>query len=102
WREGAIAVTIAIRDEAGKIDLNEAPLELLSGLLVAVGRPREEALLLACNIIERRGVAGAPCPEPDEPGDGTRRRTQRFLVPEELAQVPGFDENFYDAGADYA
>src|SRR5437867_12934846 len=35
WRDGSTAVTVAIHDEAGKIDLNEAPLELLSGLLAA-------------------------------------------------------------------
>src|SRR5438552_1129027 len=41
WRDGAITVDIAITDEAGKIDLNEAPFELVSGLLVAVGQSRE-------------------------------------------------------------
>src|SRR5579884_1513967 len=37
WRDGAIPVAVAIADEAGKIDLNQAPFELLSGLLQAVG-----------------------------------------------------------------
>jgi general secretion pathway protein K len=97
WRDGSTAVAVAIHDEAGKIDLNEAPFELLSGLLAAVGRSREEALLLACNILDRRGVAGAPCPEPEEGS----RRAQRFLVPEDLAQVPGFGEALYEAVADY-
>src|SRR6185437_6194288 len=80
-----------------KLDLNEAPLELLSGLLVAVGRPREEAQLLACNILDWRGGADPACPEP-----GDRRRPyQRFVVPEQLAQVPGFTEPLYEAVADY-
>ena len=100
WHDGSAAVAIAIQDEAGKIDLNEAPFELLSGLLVAVGRRHEEALLLACNILARRGTAGGPCPEPDEPSNAARRPVQRFVVPEELAQVPGFDEALYEAVAD--
>ena len=101
WRDGLTEVDIAIIDESGKIDLNEAPLELLSGLLVALGRKREEAMLLACNILDRRGAAGAPCPEPYEAADKERRRSQRFIVPEELAQVPGFDDSLYDEIADY-
>src|SRR5580698_1638151 len=32
WAQGSIRVAIAITDEAGKIDLNVAPLELLTGL----------------------------------------------------------------------
>jgi general secretion pathway protein K len=101
WRDGDVAVDIAIIDEAGKIDLNEAPFELLSGLLIALGRSRETALLLACNILDRRGAAGAPCPEPDEAADRTRPRAQRFIVPEDLAQVPGFDDALYEEIADH-
>jgi general secretion pathway protein K len=101
WRDGGTVVDIAIVDEAGKIDLNEAPLELLSGLLVARGRSRETALLLACNILDWRGSAAAPCPEPNEAADQGRQRPRRFIVPEEVAQVPGFDDSLYDEIADY-
>jgi general secretion pathway protein K len=97
WRDGTTPVEIAIIDEAGKLDLNEGPLELLSGLLVAVGRPREEAQLLACNIFDWRGDPDPSCPEPG----GQRRSYRRFAVPEQLAQVPGFSEPLYDAVADY-
>src|SRR5579862_2219005 len=98
WRDGGAEVEIAIVDEAGKIDLNVAPLELLSGLLVALGRPPEEALLLACNILDWRGDAAPACPERDAAAGGPR---QRFIVPEELADVPGVDEALYEAVADY-
>src|SRR5215212_7023798 len=64
WQDGSIRVEVSIIDEAGKLDLNNAPLELLAGLFVAVGRPRETALLLDCNILDRRGTPGAMCPEP--------------------------------------
>jgi general secretion pathway protein K len=93
WRDGAAEVEIAIVDEAGKIDLNEAPLELLSGLFVAVGRAREEAVLLACNVLEWRGTSVAACPEV---ASGTGRRAHgRFVAPEQLGQVAGFDEGLY-------
>jgi general secretion pathway protein K len=98
WQDGTIRVAISIVDEAGKVDLNNAPLELLAGLFVALGRPRETALLLACNILDRRGTSEAMCPEP---ANGNPRGRQLFAVPEELGQVPGFDDALYDKVADY-
>lgn len=94
WQLGSTRVTIAITDESGKIDPNLAPLELLAGLFVAVGVPREPAVLIACNILERRGDRGAGCPE-------TSRAGRRFAVIEELAQVPGIDDRLYDRIAEF-
>ena len=37
WQDGGTAVRIAIVDEAGKIDINLAPLDLLAGLFTAAG-----------------------------------------------------------------
>jgi general secretion pathway protein K len=98
WQDGSIRVAISIVDEAGKIDLNDAPLKFLAGLFVGIGRAREEALLLACNILDRRGESDGVCPEP---ADGNPRRRHLFVVPEELAQLPGFDEMLYNEIADY-
>jgi general secretion pathway protein K len=98
WQDGSIAVEIAIVDDAGKIDLNQAPLEMLAGLFVAIGRPREEAVLLACNILDRRGETDAMCPEP---ADDSPRPRHLFVVPEEAAQLPGFGERLYQSVADY-
>src|SRR5258707_54654 len=98
WQDGSIAVEIAIIDEAGKIDLNQAPLEMLAGLFVAIGRPREEAVLLACNILDRRGETDAMCPQPADDSPPPRHL---FVVPEEAAQLPGFGERLYQAVADY-
>src|SRR5580704_195736 len=91
WLQGSTHVSIAIIDEAGKIDLNVAPQDFLAGLFAAVGRSGEEARLLACNILDRRGDPGAGCPEP-----GGAQPARRFAVPEELAQVPGIDDDLYD------
>src|SRR5436305_7965265 len=85
WQDGTIRVDIAIVDEAGKIDLNLVPVELLAGLFVAVGEPREAALLLACNVVDWRGDIGSGCPEP---GSSAPPRRHRFAAPEELSQLP--------------
>jgi general secretion pathway protein K len=95
WRQSSTTVAIAIADEAGKIDLNVAPQDLLAGLFAAVGRPREEAQLLACNVLDRRGDLGTGCPQP-----GGVNPARRFAVPEELAQIPGVDDDLYDRVAD--
>jgi general secretion pathway protein K len=95
WEQGSTRVRMAIVDEAGKIDLNLASLELLTGLFVAVGEPREAAALLACNVLDRRGDRDAACPQPDTPHAG-----RRFVVCEELAEVPGLDARLYDRVAD--
>lgn len=101
WRDNGIDVEIAIIDEAGKVDLNEAPLELLSGLLVSVGRAPGEAALLACNILDWRGSVDASCPQPFDNDPRRPIQSKRFVVPEQLAQVPGFDAALYDAVGDY-
>lgn len=96
WAQGSTRVVIAIADEAGKVDLNVAPLELLTGLFVAVGEPREAAELIACNVLDRRGDYGAGCPQPD-----VAHAARRFAVTEELAEVPGVGERLYDRVAPY-
>jgi general secretion pathway protein K len=98
WHDGTATVSIAIADEAGKIDLNQAPIELLQGLFVAVGRSRDEAMLIACNILDRRGGSGPGCPEPDDSAPPTPPRP--FAAPEELAQIPGVGPDLYAAVAD--
>jgi general secretion pathway protein K len=95
WQQGSTRVAIAISDESGKIDLNMAPLELLQGLFEAVGAPHEAAELLACNVLDRRGDTGTDCPESDAPQVG-----RRFVVPEELAELPGIDDRLYNRVAE--
>lgn len=96
WGLGSTRVAIAVADEAGKIDLNVAPLELLGGLFAAVGEPREAAELIACNVLDRRGDTGTGCPQPD-----VAHAPRRFAVVEELAEVPGVGDRLYDRIAPY-
>ena len=95
WQQGSTRVAISISDDAGKIDLNVAPLDLLAGLFAAAGAPHEAAELFACNILDRRGDIGALCPQSDAPHGG-----RRFAVPEELAELPGIDDRLYERIAD--
>jgi general secretion pathway protein K len=89
-------VSIAIADEAGKVDLNLAPVDLLTGLFEAVGAPHAMAELIACNVLYQRGDYGAGCPQPDVAYVG-----RRFAVTAELAEVPGVSGALYDRVASY-
>jgi general secretion pathway protein K len=99
WALDGARVDIAIFDEAGKIDLNQAPFAVLAGLLTATGQPADAAALLACRIIDRRGGTEPDCP-PESFGDAGERQIPLFTAPEELALLPGFNDAIYTAVAD--
>jgi general secretion pathway protein K len=98
WQDGAVSVAIAIADEAGKIDINVAPPALIEGLFEAVGRTREDALLIACRVIEHRSGT-SPC-APMLADDRMPARGALFTAPEELAALPGIGDRLYAAIAD--
>lgn len=54
WRFGDADVRIAIVDESGKIDLNEADATLLTGLFRAVGESQDVAARMASAIVDWR------------------------------------------------
>jgi len=97
WRDGEASVAISIQDEAGKIDLNQAPVELLQGLFRAVGRNEDESLLLACGIVARRGQLAPPCPA----SAFVAGSSAPIAAPEEIADLPGMSAELYDAIADF-
>ena len=55
-------VEVRIEDEDGKIDLNAAPLQLLTGLLIALGLPEDEAQRMADRIGDFRDEDSDPEP----------------------------------------
>jgi general secretion pathway protein K len=55
-------VTVTVRDEDGKIDLNEGPLELLAGLFTALDLEPEAAQALAERVADFRDPDGEPLP----------------------------------------
>jgi general secretion pathway protein K len=98
WQDGPVRVVLGIADEAGKIDLNQAPSPLLAGLFAAVGETKEMAFLLACRVVERRGGTVPDCPVPPAMES---MRASLFAAPEELATLPGFGDRRYARVADF-
>jgi general secretion pathway protein K len=94
-------VQVSIRDEDGKIDLNEAPLELLAGLFTALGLEPEGAQALAERIGDFRDPDHDPLPlGAEDPAyvaaglaDGAADRP--FVNEAELVQVLGMTEDLY-------
>lgn len=54
WRYAGADVTVTLVDENGKIDLNQADLNLLVGLFRAVGEPTDRATQLAAAVMDWR------------------------------------------------
>ncbi|GGF36508.1 hypothetical protein GCM10011611_48730 [Aliidongia dinghuensis] len=97
-------ITVTIQDEAGKIDLNWAPLELIAGLLAEVGVPTDAAQSILDAIDARRKAGTLPeAPPGDRAGaallGGPRLRDLAgapFRLVEELKSVPGVSQDLYD------
>ena len=93
-------VTLEIRDESGRIDLNFAPKELLAGLLRVVGIDAPDATELAGRIVAWRERTTK---EPGDDGqvarpdagrvafDGAAFPPNPFYHPVQLAQIDGID-----------
>jgi general secretion pathway protein K len=98
---GEGAVRIMIRDEDGKIDLNEGPLELLAGLLTALDLGPDVAQALAERIGDFRDPDHDALPQGAEDqaylaaglGDGAADRP--FVSEAELVRVLGVTEDLY-------
>ena len=94
-------VSIVIEDEAGKIDLNAAPDELIQGLLVAVGLADGEARALTAAIADFRDaddethLGGAEDAEYRAAGLAWGPKNKPFEAVEELHQVLGMTRRLY-------
>lgn len=91
------AVRLAIRDEAGRIDLNMADRALLGRLLQGVGVAAPRAEAMAARILDFRdpndAVTGSGAEDPDYERAGLPygAKDDRFASVDELAQVLGID-----------
>ena len=98
-------VSIVINDEAGKIDLNAAPDELIQGLLVAVGLEEGEAQALTAAIADFRDAddethaGGAEDAEYRAAGLAWGPKNKPFEAVEELHQVLGMTRQVYALAA---
>jgi len=65
--EGQTQITITVRDEASRIDLNFASVDLLAGIFRQVGVAAEDAAVYAARVVDWRD-------EDDKPGPGGAER----------------------------
>ena len=92
-------IQVRIEDEDGKIDLNLAPTELLSGLCAELALSDDACAGLAAGVAARRRAAaaaaaaprGAPVPRFGAPAATPDRQDAAFTTIEELRQLPALD-----------
>lgn len=101
--EGATAVATAW-EEAGKVDINTAPPELLAGLVAALGVDADDAPALAAAIVDWRDADDSPLPGGAERADYEAAALPRlprngpFRSIQELQGVMGQEAGAMDRG----
>lgn len=102
WNFAGGVVRVSVRDEAGKIDLNEAPVLLLKGLMRAGGADERQAIKLANAIADYRDsnnlrrLNGAEDEDYAAAGRSEGAKDALFDRIEELHQVLGMTDALYD------
>lgn len=105
WAFGDGALRISIFDEAGKIDLNLAPDDLVEGLFLALGAEPEHARLLVHAIADFRDTDdiaradGAEDADYRAAGLAWEAKDAPFAMVAELEQVLGMTRALYQAAA---
>ncbi len=98
-------VSIAIEDEAGKIDLNAAPDELVQGLFIAIGVKEAQAAALTAAIADFRDpddethLGGAEADDYRAAGLAWGPKNNPFEAIEELHQVLGMTREIFRLAA---
>jgi general secretion pathway protein K len=101
WQFANCAVRISIQDEASKIDLNQAPEELVAALFGSVGIDSAKAQSLAAAIVDFRDKDNWPRPygaeetEYQAAGLAWGPKNAPFQTVEELQQVLGMTAEIY-------
>lgn len=72
-----VTAFVSVEDEAGKVNLNLAPPEMVSAALVVAGATEERAATLLAGLLAARDRAAAAPPAEPPPGTGGRRREER-------------------------
>jgi general secretion pathway protein K len=102
WRFGTGEIRVAVRDEAGKIDLNTGRVDILSGLFRAIGLEQEESEALANAILDFRDtdqlrhVNGAEDADYETAELEHAAKDAPFELVEELQQVYGMTGEIYE------
>lgn len=96
-----VEISVAIRDEVGRIDLNHADAPILAGLFRAAGERAEEADKFADRILDWRDadnlarLNGAEAPAYREAGASVTPRDAPFQTVEELKNVLGMTPELF-------
>ena len=99
---GNAEIEIAITDDSGKIDINTADAELLTGLFMGRGMPQEQADALAAAVVDWRDPDdleqpnGAEAPEYKSAGLSYTPKNAPFDTVSELQQVLGMNYDLYE------
>lgn len=99
---GGAAISVVVQDEGGKVDLNNAPIELIAGLLVEFGASAAEVSAVTSGIVDRRREFATR----SSATNGrflflTRSYSadvsgQAFADPSELRLIPGMSRRTFD------
>ena len=101
WQLGEAMLYITIIDEAGKVDLNQAPLPLLQALFTGYGVADQDAAALAAAVVDWRDPDdlvtpnGAETAEYAAAGRDYGPANGQFTTIEELSQVLGVSDELY-------
>jgi general secretion pathway protein K len=98
------SIRVRVQDEAGKIDLNAAPGELLAGLFQTLGAEASDSLALARSLVawrEARLSRWAAAAPNQRVVRAAEQRFGPFLAVEELRLVPGVTRALYARAAPY-
>ncbi len=101
WRFAGEGVSIAVSNEQSRINLNQAPPELLTALMVALEVPEDEARALADAIADWRDeddlhlLNGAEDDDYEAAGRTLGAKDAPFAAVEELQQVLGISPALY-------
>ncbi len=103
WQFDGEPVSIAVYNEQSRINLNQAPANLLAALMVALGVPEEDATALADAILDFRDeddltlLNGAEDKDYEDSGRAAGAKDAPFVAVEELQQVLGMTPKLYRA-----
>lgn len=107
WRFGDSTVQISVKDELGKVNLNQAPENILTGLFESAGIDQGTATALADAVADFRDsddlqrLQGAEKPEYRQAGLWWGPKNAPFEAVDQLQQVLGMTEQTYARVAKY-
>lgn len=103
WNEQNHLVFVRVTPEAGRVDLNNAPPDLIFRLIDVVGGDATEAQAIAASLVRLRNLTTDRSLDPTHSANGERgaRNTPHFRAVSQLLAVPGMTPDLYSRIADH-